>query len=185
MSIRFIHPNNDGSTNRAKDYVYDDGEIASVSTIEGNMETGNLTIFGEVSLARFCNLEIFSDRTLLLSGMGCSNPAEAQINPKSKRILEELPLKTPAFGSVNYDDPVNVFNVLKYYRPSEILVSGSRVVALGIAMYHAYCALYEKEYLPTLIIEHIHSERFSEGVSSRNILVYSNFESRKVALGIV
>jgi len=170
--------------NRAKKYVYDNGEITSISTIRGNKVDGNLVIFGEVNPARLCNLEIFSDKALLLSGSGASTSIESRINRMSKKILQELPLKNAAFGEVDYDNPINVFHRLRHDRPSKITVSGNRVVALGIAMYHAYCALYEKEFLPTLVIEHVHSEKFSEGVSSRNVLVYSNFENKKAALGI-
>ena len=170
--------------NRAKKYVYGDGEITSVSKIQGNKEDGNLVIFGEVNLARLCNLEIFSDNALLLSGLGTSNLVESQINHISRKMLEKLPLDNATFGEVNYDDPISVFNYLKYDRPSKIIVSGNRVVALGIAMYHAYCALYEREFMPTLVIEHIHAEKFSEGISSHNILVYSNFENKKAFFGI-
>ncbi|MGD2247733.1 MAG: hypothetical protein PVF58_04955 [Candidatus Methanofastidiosia archaeon] len=171
--------------NRGKKYLYDNGEITSISTVPGNIEDGNLVIFGEVNHARFCNLEIFSDKTLLFSGQGNSSSIESRINRKSKKILGELPLKNTIFGEVDYNNPIDVFNRLRYEKPSRILVSGNRVVALGIAMYHAYCALYEKEFLPTLVIEHIHSKEFSEGVSSQNILTYSNFETKKTILGII
>jgi hypothetical protein len=108
---------------------------------------------------------------------GTTTSVESQINRTSRRMLKKLPLDNANFGEVNYNDPISVFNYLKYDRPSKIIVSGNRIVALGIAMYHAYCALYEREFMPTLIIEHIHAKKFSEGISSHNILAYSNFEN--------
>lgn len=185
LNVNTIHPPKQRWIyNRAKEYVYDHGEIGPISTVRGGRKEGDLVIFGEVNFTRFGNLEIYSDRTLLLSGSGTSTSAESQMNHLSRRILEKLSLKNAAFGEVDYDSPINVFNRLRCSRPSRIIVSGNRVVALGIAMYHAFCALYEKEFLPTLVIEHIHSEEFSRGVSSHNILAYSNFENQKAALGI-
>lgn len=164
--------------NEAQAYEYGKGKISySYTTKAHNGVDSNsnvLILFGENYLIRFEELGILSlyGYQKVYIGLGGADGSEKEypIDMKSYKTMKPY-LTVPNCESfeVSYTSPFDIFHKLLYYRPTEIIVSGNRVIALGIAMYYVHCLNNPELPTPKLTMAHVSAKEYSKGIGSQNI----------------
>lgn len=165
--------------NEAQEYNYGNGKLSYIYSTDRHGETSQsdsdvLVLFGENYPIRFEDFSVLSlygyDKVYI--GLGGANGSETEypIDRKSYKTMKPY-LTSPNSVSfeVSYTSPYDVFQKLLYYRPIEIIVSGNRVIALGIAMYYVHCLKNPELPTPKLTMGHVSAKQYSRGIGSPNI----------------
>jgi hypothetical protein len=164
--------------NEAEEYKYGKGKLSysySTGTHDGFDSNSNiLVLFGENYPIRFEEISVLSlygyDKVYM--GLGQSNGTDKEylIDKKSYKTMKPFLTKNSETFSVSYTSTWDVFNQMRYIKPTEIVVSGNRVIALGVAMYYVHCVKNSDDFpIPKLTMAHVSAREYSKGIGSQNI----------------
>lgn len=163
--------------NEAEKYTAD-GDVEFTGTLKGANDRGELIMFGENQLTRYQNLEVFKAINIankVSIGIGNSSIMEPEytIDRLSRSTMDLIESPEKEFFPVSYGSVYDIVNKLRYKKPWSIILSGNRVIALGIAMYYSHCLKNDPTNVPRLIWSHVNSGGYSEGVGSHNMDILS------------